>query len=82
MNLLFAYVLITGALVMTPRALSESESYMQVWSSWWQTSSQYSRICRGSSSGDIVGAKIGGEEWRAADPKSFRHLLLQAKVAK
>ncbi len=86
MNLLFAYVLITGALVMgTPRALSESEIVhaesmeLMVANVLPGTPAFVAGLLPGDS---IVGAKIGGEEWRAADPKSFSAFIASSKGSK
>lgn len=75
MNLLFAYVLITGALIAgTPRALSENElgaaHDMQLLVSNVLSGSPAS--VAGLLPGDaIISAKDAKGEWRAVDPKSF-----------
>ncbi len=75
MNLLFAYVLITGALIMgTPRALSEGEVRAAR-----DTALAVANVLPGSPAaragitpGDsIMSAEGTGGGWRAADPKSF-----------
>lgn len=75
MNLLFAYVLITGALVMgTPRALSDSDLLsahsmeLMVADVLPGTPGSIAGLLPGDS---ILSAKGTGGEWHAADPKSF-----------
>lgn len=75
MNLLFAYVLITGALVMgTPRALGENEiataKNMELAVANVLPGSPAARA--GLLPGDsVMSAKDAQGEWHAADPKSF-----------
>lgn len=75
MNLLFAYALITGALIAgTPRALDESElasaSSMELMVANVLPGTPAARA--GLVAGDsILSAKDAKGEWRAADPKSF-----------
>ncbi len=75
MNLLFAYVLITGALIMgTPRALSEGELVtaksmeLMVANVLPGTPAALAGLLPGDS---ILSAKSTGGEWHATDPKSF-----------
>lgn len=75
MNLLFAYVLITGALIMgTPRALSGSEvttaknAELMVASVLPGTPAGAAGLLPGDS---ILSAKGTGGKWHAADPESF-----------
>ena len=75
MNLLFAYVLITAALIMgTPQALSESEVAnarsveLMVANVLPGTPASLAGLLPGDS---ILGAKHSIGEWHAADPKSF-----------
>jgi regulator of sigma E protease len=75
MNLLFAYVLITGALIVgTPRALSQSElatarnAELMVASIIPGTPAALAGLLPGDS---IISAKDTVGEWRASDPKSF-----------
>ena len=75
MNLLFAYALITGALIAgTPRALSESEvpiaesAELAVANVLPGSPAALAGIIPGDS---IISAESTGGQWRAADPKSF-----------
>ena len=75
MNLIFAYVLITGALMTgTPRALSESEvaqarnTELAVASILPASPAARAGLLPGDS---IMSANDAAGEWRAADPKSF-----------
>ena len=75
MNLLFAYVLITGALIAgTPRALSESEvagarnAELAVANVLPGSPAALAGLVPGDS---IMSAKDSMGEWRAVDPKSF-----------
>lgn len=75
MNLLFAYVLITGALVAgTPRALSGSEfasarnQELMVTDVLPDTPAAHAGLLPGDS---IVGASDSAGKWQAVDPKSF-----------
>ena len=86
MNLLFAYVLITGALVMgTPRALSQSEIVnaesmeLMVASVLPNTPASVAGLLPGDS---IVSAKVGGAQWHAADPKSFSAFIASSNGSK
>lgn len=75
MNLLFAYVLITGALIAgTPRALSENELAqarnveLAVANVLPGTPAKRAGLLPGDS---ILGAQDANAQWRATDPKSF-----------
>ncbi len=75
MNLLFAYVLITGALVMgTPRALSESEvanardTELAVANVLPASPAALAGLVLGDS---IISASDAARQWKAVDPKSF-----------
>lgn len=75
MNLFFAYVLITGALIAgTPRALSESE-FANAWSAELLVTDVLPNtpaFLAGLLPGDaIVSAKDSKGEWRTSDAKSF-----------
>ena len=83
MNLLFAYVLITGALIAgTPRALSESELVsaqsveLMVANVLPGTPASLAGLLPGDS---IVSAQVSGAEWRAVDPKSFSAFIASSK---
>ncbi len=83
MNLLFAYVLITGALITgTPRALDESElaharnMELMVANVLPGTPASLAGLLAGDS---ILSAKTAGAEWRAADPKSFSAFIASSK---
>lgn len=82
MNLLFAYVLITGALITgTPRALSPSEVAVAE-----QTALAVANVLPGSPAalagiipGDsILAAKDSKTEWHAIDPKSFSSFVAKS----
>ena len=83
MNVLFAYVLITGALVMgTPRVLGESEVATAE-----NVELAVANVLPGSPAAraglvvgeSILSAKDSGEEWRAVDPKSFSAFIAAGK---
>ena len=83
MNLLFAYVLITSALVMgTPRALSENELatarnvQLMVASILPGTPAARAGLLPGDT---IESAKDIQGEWRAVDPKSFSAFVAESK---
>ena len=83
MNLLFAYVLITGALIAgTPRALDESElaharnMELMVANVLPGTPASLAGLLAGDS---IISAKTSGAEWRAVDPKSFSAFVASSK---
>ena len=85
MNLMFAYVLITGALIAgTPRALTPEELgnakqiELAVGSIVPGSPAASTSIMPGDS---ILGAKTATTEWRAADPKSFSAFVDQTKGA-
>src|SRR3989344_8101378 len=83
MNLLFAYVLITGALIAgTPRALSQDElahaTSMELAVAHVLPSSP--ATLAGLLPGDsIINAKNAVEEWNAVDPKSFSVFVADSK---
>ncbi len=75
MNLLFAYILITGALIMgTPRALSDSEiaGAKNVELAIANVLPDSPALLAGLVPGDsIISASDSAGEWKAVDPKSF-----------
>ncbi len=83
MNLLFAYVLITGALVMgTPRALSPSElmTAQNVELAVANVLSNSPAARAGILPGDsILSAKDSAGQWGASDPKSFSAFIAASK---
>ena len=83
MNLLFAYVLVTGALIMgTPRALSESEV-----ATAQSVELAVANVLPGSPAAraglvageSILSAKDSKGEWRAVDPKSFSAFIAASR---
>lgn len=86
MNILFAYVLITGTLIMgTPRALSESELVnatnveLMVANVLPGTPASLAGLLPGDS---IINAKVSGTEWQAVDPESFSAFIASSKGSK
>ncbi len=86
MNLLLAYVLITGTLIMgTPRALSESELVnakdveLMVANVLPGTPASLAGLLPGDS---ITHAKVSGTEWQAADPESFSKFIASSNGSK
>ncbi len=82
MNLLFAYVLITGALISgTPRALSASEvasarnAELAVADILPQSPAAHAGFLPGDS---ILSAKDASGEWHAADPESFTAFIAKS----
>ncbi len=82
MNLLFAYMLITGALIMgTPRSLSQSElatarnTELMVASVIPGTPAALAGLLPGDS---IMSAKDAAGEWHATDPKSFSAFIAES----
>lgn len=83
MNILFAYVLITGALIAgTPRALSESElaqarnKELAVADVLSGTPAALAGLLPGDS---IISARDAAGEWRAADPKGFSAFVNESR---
>lgn len=83
MNLLFAYVLITSALIMgTPRALSDSElanardTQLMVANVLPGSPAAFAKLLPGDA---IISAKDSVGQWKAADPKSFSAFIAQSK---
>lgn len=83
MNIVFAYVLIAGALIAgTPRALSGDElagardTELAVAQVLTGSPAAHAGLIAGDS---ILNAKDSGGEWRAADPKSFSAFIAESK---